>query len=120
MKKQMNAPICLHCEKELENWRGNVMTKKDEMFSTGVVQGLEIWCKECTSSLDKRGYGTEYHNLWELAWVKETYFDQLESLINQMQDREGLYRFSNQAVMDCLQLGRILYDKQIEVEDEEY
>ncbi|PHB54582.1 hypothetical protein COE92_14450 [Bacillus wiedmannii] len=119
MKKEMNAPICLHCKKEIENWSGNIMVKHEDMDS-GVIQGLEVWCKECTVSLDKKGYGDNYHNLWELSWVKESYFNQLESLIHRMQEQEGIYKFSNQAVLDCLQLGRILYDKQIEIEDEEY
>jgi hypothetical protein len=95
------------------------MVKKSEMFDNKVINSLEVWCKECTGKLDDKGYGRQYHNLWELSWVKEDYFEQLETLIERMAG-ESVYKFSQQAVLDCLQLGRILYDKNIKVEDEEY
>ncbi|PEA53080.1 hypothetical protein CON64_20045 [Bacillus pseudomycoides] len=117
MKKEMHAPVCLQCKKRLQDWKGNVRIKKEEMFDTRVIQSLEIWCKECTTVLDEKGPGREYHNLWELSSVKESYFDQIISLISRMQEKEGLYRFSEKAILDCLHLGRILYDKKIKLEE---
>lgn len=118
LKKKVNGPACVHCEKELSDWSGNVMVSSNEMLKVGEISRLEVWCKQCTTKLDKTGYGRDYHNLWELSWVKETYFNQLESLVERMVE-SPTYHFSFQAVMDCVQLGRILYDNQIKVEDPE-
>lgn len=118
--RDATAPVCVHCNTELSNWRGNVMVSKKEMFEDKKVQHLQVWCKECTTRLDKNANGRDYHNLWELSWLKETYFEQMESLVNQLES--PVYSFSPQAILDCVELGRILYDNKVKVEEfeEEY
>ena len=110
--KEAKAPVCLHCNTELNEWKGNVMVKESEMSPGQVISHLEVWCKGCTRELDNAGRGRDYHNLWELSWVKETYFDQLEGLL------KSAYNFSPEAVLECVELGRILYDGKIKTEEE--
>ena len=65
---------CEVCEKALSDWAGNVMIPEDYSpndVSSGTLDDLQIWCKECTVKLDEEGTGRKYHNLWELKWVKE-------------------------------------------------
>lgn len=66
----MRYPKCEVCNQEIENWSGNVMIL-DNLTSDEEIDDLQIWCKPCTNKLDAEGTGKQYHNLWELSWVKE-------------------------------------------------
>lgn len=64
----MKKVKCEVCGESLNNWSGNVMIPRNSF--EGVIDDLQIWCKECTRRLDKEGKGQHYHNLWELSWIK--------------------------------------------------
>jgi hypothetical protein len=114
--KAVEAPYCEHCGKVLDNWTGNVMVDA----STHLVKEFIIWCKECTRELDRKGYGRRYHNIWELSWVKNGYFELLRDAIDRAgeEEREVGYTFTNNSLKQLVNLGEILYDKKLTVEED--
>lgn len=65
----MEKVKCEICEREINDWVGNVMIPEESY--EGEIDDLQVWCKTCTSTLDSEGKGQKYHNLWELKWVKK-------------------------------------------------
>ena len=62
-------PKCMECHRDLEDWEGNVMVRSSD-FGDRQIPEIRIICKQCTNALDSAGSGREWHNLWELRWVK--------------------------------------------------
>ncbi|KKI90680.1 hypothetical protein WQ54_19360 [Bacillus sp. SA1-12] len=101
----MGTPRCDECNKPLPNWSGNVMV--DGTTYPDNIDFIMIWCKECTGSLDRKGAGRQYHNLWELSWVKQGYFDLEKDLFEEL--TVGRRRWSLDALKQFNRLGRLLY-----------
>jgi len=65
----MSFVKCDLCNTPIDNWSGNVMIPKNS--TEGTIDDLQIWCKPCTRKMDSAGPGMNYHNLWELNWIRE-------------------------------------------------
>jgi hypothetical protein len=105
----MNQPTCVHCEKELSDWKGNVMVNEHEYTREAVVKELQVWCFDCTKSLDKKGYGKQYHHIWHLDWLKEDFFSFAGDVLDNYGDKEVVRRWEKKAVQDFFDLGAMLY-----------
>lgn len=99
----MESPVCVCCEKELVAWNGNIMVDMDELFRKDYrkIDNLEVWCKDCT----KRISGRSKHNLLELIWVKEDYFDHFNQLFF------GEVVYTQEALSVYMRLGEMIYKK---------
>lgn len=104
----MESPRCDECNKLLEDWSGNIMVNSTEYPDK--VNYLMIWCKQCTIDLDRKGVGGDYHNLWELSWVKQAYFDLEKELFTEI--LSGHKNWSIDAINRFNNLGRSLYEKE--------
>lgn len=116
IKKTVAAPTCEHCGKVLSDWNGNLMVDG----STYLVKEFIIWCKECTRELDREGIGKRYHNIWELSWIKNGYFQYLRKALDQYgeEEREVGYTFTKKALKQLVDLGEILYEKKLTGEED--
>ena len=113
--KNVAAPTCEHCGKVLSDWNGNLMVDG----STHLVKEFFIWCKECTRELDRKGIGHRYHNIWELSWIKNDYFQLLRDALDQVGEEEGPgYTFTKKSLKQLVDLGEILYEKKLTGEEE--
>ncbi|MFB6367914.1 hypothetical protein ACFCP7_28595 [Paenibacillus elgii] len=111
----MASPKCVVCEEELSNWSGNIMVHKNHYPDT--IDRLVIMCKNCTSELDKRGPGRQWHNLWELSWIKESYLDLEREIFKDLTHENSRWTLS--ALKDFNNLGRILNGKKPKEDDYE-
>ncbi|MFK4167728.1 hypothetical protein ACI2LM_15925 [Paenibacillus lautus] len=103
--KYPDHPICEHCERALENWSGNIMV--DTRDYPDKIDTFHVWCKECTTDLDKRGVGRRFHNIWELSWFKKTYFDLEREVLEELKEENP--RWGIEALMKFNDLGRMVY-----------
>lgn len=101
----MGIPRCDECNKSLPEWSGNIMVDNTEYPDK--IEYIMVWCKECTGKLDRQGAGRQYHNLWELSWVKQGYFDLEKELFDEL--TSGRPRWSFDALKRFNRLGRLLF-----------
>ena len=113
---KVTAPRCDACKKTLEDWSGNIMVPS----SATVVDHFDIWCKECTRELDRKGLGKEAHNIWELSWAKNDFFSLLSSVVERPASGDyPTFKFTPKAMKEIINLGSILY-KEKELEEDKY
>ncbi|MGE1164509.1 hypothetical protein ACQJ0Y_14670 [Peribacillus simplex] len=113
------SPVCVHCDKELLDWKGNIMVDQNDFLKGRVVKELQVWCFDCTKEMDKKGYGKNYHHIWHLSWIQEDFFGFVESVLDNSQNPNALVRWERQAVKDFFNLGSLRYQKKtIEWTDE--
>jgi hypothetical protein len=93
-------PICDVCSKELQDWIGNIMISSDDYFrqNPSKVESVNVFCKSCTRKMDGNGTGKQWHNLWELLWLKESTIYWLGSLIADLTSEEPRIVWSQEAV----------------------
>lgn len=90
-------PECSQCGKPLRDWVGNIMVGRGA-WRRGYVDGLRVWCKECTREADARmGTANVPHNIWELSWVHEDAV--LDGVLRDI-GRSGLTKWSQEAIED--------------------
>ncbi|GAB4230703.1 MAG: hypothetical protein Kow00121_59420 [Elainellaceae cyanobacterium] len=65
------CPKCDRCQKELRDWQGNIMISEQPYHSRQEIKEIGVLCKQCTNQLDATGVGQQFHNIWELSWLKE-------------------------------------------------
>ncbi|MBC1800793.1 hypothetical protein [Listeria booriae] len=99
--------VCEICEKEIENYSANIMIRNSEYPN---ASNIFLVCKPCTSFLDSQGTqkGTErdFHNIWELQWLKEDFSEFHEQI--QKESKEGSRIWGQEAKDKMTAIGRAL------------
>ncbi|MCT1389840.1 hypothetical protein M4D76_16210 [Peribacillus frigoritolerans] len=114
-----SSPVCVHCDKELYDWKGNIMVDSDDFLKQHVVRGLQIWCFDCTNELNKEGYGKNYHHIWHLSRIQDGFFTLVEGVLDNSKNPDVVTKWEKQAVKDFFDLGSLRYqEKTIEWTDE--
>lgn len=110
----MPSPKCSECERELTDWHGNVMVD-DNSFMKYRIDHIFVLCKECTLHLDRTGVGREFHNLWELNWLRTQFFYYIGRAIHDtMSESPVLPKWSKAALNEVCKLGEFLETNEID------
>ena len=100
----MATPSCAICQKNLPDWEGNVMVDGQEYPQR--VARLQVVCKECTRKLDASGKRRDYHNIWELRWVREQPLYLISNMVMDVLEGEGApHQWDREAVEYVLKLA---------------
>lgn len=115
----MKYPTCSSCGKTLKDWHGNVMV--DSATWPERTEWIKIICKDCTGKLDDAGVGQQYHNLWELRWLKDkaSLYGEIECLLDNVTLPVGhpsRTEWSRQALGDVLRLVALSMGAEIDEE----
>jgi hypothetical protein len=111
----MSNPCCDECGKELENWSGNIMVDGNEYPDN--IKEIFVWCKGCTNKLDAKGVGRKFHNIWELSWLKKSYFDIEREIFEELKSERS--RWQMPALIKINNLGRQSFGLEPKEEEEE-
>src|ERR1043165_7719350 len=100
-------PGCDVCGKELQNWSGNIMIPTKDFIGQRPqrIEAVKVMCKACTVQLDKSGIGQAWHNLWELAWMKDHTLRYLGQIIANLISKEPRIIWSDKAIERIYQLA---------------
>jgi hypothetical protein len=64
------------------------------------VDGLRVWCKQCTNEADTNlGISNVPHAIWELIWIKDSSADMVDSILLQVAN-PGSKHWSQEAIED--------------------
>lgn len=78
-------------------------------YGQRIIDELKILCKECTRQ-NARGFANGLHNIWELDWVRDSYFRLLGEIIDDItSNRPTSHKWSRDALEDFWQLGVLRY-----------
>lgn len=93
------APVCGRCHKVLDNWVGNIMV--DNSLYPERISQLQVICKGCTRQLDASGFRKQYHNIWELSWIREAPLLRLAEILQEItQQPEAVSRWEADAIKE--------------------
>jgi hypothetical protein len=101
-------PKCCVCNKELEDWRGNIMIS-EHAFSVKEIPDIRVMCKSCTRDLDDKGVGQKWHNFWELLWLKEHTIRYLGQVIADLVDDNPTWKWGKPAVEEIYSLAAMAH-----------
>lgn len=104
-------PQCNFCGKGLADWTGNIMVPMKDYF-TGepkVIREVKVVCKACTTHIDGLGEGSEWHNLWELEWIRQHTIRYLGQIISNLLSKDPTVIWDEAAVDTIYQLAVIAH-----------
>jgi hypothetical protein len=73
------------------------------------IEEIRVVCKPCTILMDQAGEGQEWHNLWELLWMKEHTLRYLGHMISTLISDEPTISWSSGAVDSMFQLAALAH-----------
>ena len=106
-------PMCDVCGKEIRDWEGNIMVPWDEYLPTTegepasvrTIRMIKIMCKPCTIQIDRERIGEEWHNLWELSWVKDDTLRYLGIILSNLLSADLGFAWKPEAVRKVYKLA---------------
>ena len=101
-------PKCSVCGEELEDWQGNVLVP-DSDFEAGIISKIRVVCKPCTRRLDEKRVGEEWHNIWELHWLKESTIHYLCQVMSSFVDERPMFTWEKDAVEAVCRLAALAH-----------
>jgi hypothetical protein len=102
----MDTPKCDWCDAELPDWTANIMVNTEVYFKQRTVGRLQVVCKPCTRKLYEQGKSSEWHNLWELRWVRDNLLHLLRGVLGS-RTKGAEIRWSDQAILDFCRLAEL-------------
>lgn len=80
-----NMPHCEWCNQAIPDWSGNVMVNSD-YGHVHEIRDARIICKPCTRRIDATGEGNQWHNYWELDWIKnpDSLYSDLQEILEEL------------------------------------
>jgi hypothetical protein len=105
------SPTCDECGQSIPSWEGNIMVQSREFFAGEKrrVSEIIIMCKPCTLRLDESGMGQRWHNMWELAWMKDNTIYYLGSIIADLIESDSLTVWKEPAVNSLFKLAAMAH-----------
>ncbi len=103
-------PQCERCETVLGDWSGNIMVPTDDyLLSPSRIETVMVLCKKCTTSLDKSGKGNQWHNLWELSWIRDHPIHYLGRILEAAYSEEPSRRWSYESANKVFGLAAVAH-----------